>query len=155
MLKKSKDSVTVQSNFYIMFGQMEIIFKAAGGQGIISTAILISDDLDEIDWEIKGTNYTGVSNNWYGHGNLDQYNSEYPDLANAQKDYHNYTVDWTKDYLNYIIDGQIVRTVPAAASGEYPQTPCMIRFGIWAAGDASQPNGTITWAGGLTDWSQA
>jgi hypothetical protein len=33
-----------------MFGYFEVVMRAANGTGIISTAILESDDLDEIDW---------------------------------------------------------------------------------------------------------
>lgn len=151
---KQGDSVTVQTAFYIFWGQVEIIFKAAAGTGIISTAILLSDDLDEVDWEIKGSNSSFVSNNYYGHGNTTQYNSQYPPLKGAQDDFHNYTVDWNKDRVEYILDNNVVRTVPYAASGLYPQTPSFVRFGIWAAGDPSLPKGTIEWAGGETDYSK-
>jgi hypothetical protein len=65
-LVNNKDVVTIKSNFYIFFGTLEFIMKAAPGNGIISTVILLSDDLDEIDWEIKGGNHTTVSNNYYG-----------------------------------------------------------------------------------------
>jgi hypothetical protein len=37
----------------------------------------------------------------------------------------------------------------------FPQTPCKIALGVWAAGTSSQAEGTITWAGGLTDFSDA
>lgn len=30
-----------------------------------------------------------------------------------------------------------------------------LRLGIWAGGDPSEPNGTIEWAGGVTDFSKA
>jgi hypothetical protein len=65
-LVTSKDTVTLVSTFYIFFGTLEFIMKAAPGQGIVSTVILLSDDLDEIDWEVLGGNDTTVSNNYYG-----------------------------------------------------------------------------------------
>src|ERR1700761_5494010 len=34
---KQGDSVTVRTNFYILFGRVEIMFQAAAGQGIVST----------------------------------------------------------------------------------------------------------------------
>lgn len=150
---KKTDAVTIQSNFFIMWGQMEIIFKAAPGQGIISTAILISDDLDEIDWEIMGGNNTYVENNYYGWGNQSQRFAEYDPLDGASEGYHNYTVDWNQDRINFMLDGRVARTVPYAAPGLYPQTPMQMRFGIWPGGASDQP-GTVEWAGGPVDWSQ-
>lgn len=69
-IEQQGDSVTVQTAFYVMFGQIEVLFKAAAGQGIISTFNMLSDDLDEIDWEIMGGNTSYVSNNYYGWGML-------------------------------------------------------------------------------------
>lgn len=98
-IAKQGDSVTVATSFYIMFGKVEMIFKAAAGVGIISTYNLLSDDLDEIDLEIMGGNYSYVSNNFFGWGNTSQFNSEYENVESwgskgAMGGYHNYTVDW-------------------------------------------------------------
>lgn len=68
VISESGDSVTAESTFYIFWGQVEVMMKAAAGTGIISTFDLLSDDLDEIDLEIKGGNKTSVSSNWYGYG---------------------------------------------------------------------------------------
>ncbi|OQO08163.1 hypothetical protein B0A48_06957 [Cryoendolithus antarcticus] len=141
-------------NFYILEGRAEIVMQAAKGVGIISTIILLSDTLDEIDWEILGGNETHVSNNWYGLGNTSQHNGEYPLLAGAMDTFHNYTIDWNQDRLQWIADGQMVRELKGAGKGLYPQTPSVIRFGIWAAGDPSLPQGTRDWAGGDTDYSK-
>jgi beta-glucanase (GH16 family) len=153
---KQGDSVTVETAFYIMFGTMEIIFQAASGQGIISTVVFLSDDLDEIDIEIMGGNTTHLSNNFYGQGNTDQFNSEYPAVGwdgGAMGGMHNYTVNWSQDQIEWIMDGKTVRTQPYLPPGQYPQTPCYIKFGLWAGGDPSNPKGTIQWAGGPTDYS--
>ncbi|KAK6443014.1 hypothetical protein LTR95_000727 [Oleoguttula sp. CCFEE 5521] len=151
---KAGDSVTVSTQFYILEGRAEIVMQAAKGVGIISTIILLSDTLDEIDWEILGGNETHVSNNWYGLGNTSQHNGEYPLLAGAMDTFHNYTIDWNQDRLQWIADGQMVRELKGAGKGLYPQTPSVIRFGIWAAGDPSLPQGTRDWAGGDTDYSK-
>ena len=47
-LQKKGDSVTIQTSFYIFWGEAEVLFQAAQGQGIISTFNFLSDDLDEI-----------------------------------------------------------------------------------------------------------
>lgn len=153
-LVQSGQSVTAQSKFYIMWGTVEILFRAAAGQGIISTVVLLSDDLDEIDVEIKGGNHTHFSTNYYGHGNLSQGFAKDYALQGPQDDFHNYTIVWGQDKIDWLINGQQVRTVGYAPSGLYPQTPAMIKFGIWAAGDMKDAPGTVEWAGGKTDWKQ-
>jgi hypothetical protein len=50
VLAKQGDSPTFVSNGYMLFGSMEVVMKAAPGQGIVSSLILLSDDLDELDW---------------------------------------------------------------------------------------------------------
>lgn len=154
VISESGDSVTAESTFYIFWGQVEIIMQAAAGTGIISTFNMLSDDLDEIDLEIMGGNTSYVESNWYGWGNTSQHNALYHPCDGPQQKMHNYTINWDKTQLQWIIDGTVARTVPYAAAGQYPQTPSILKFGIWAGGDASEPEGTITWAGGKTDWSK-
>lgn len=79
-------------------------------------------------------------------------------MANPIADYHTYAVDWTSERIIWSIDGAEVRTLnyADALNGEnYPQTPMMIKIGIWAGGDSDNGEGTIEWAGGLTDYSEA
>ncbi|KAJ2956582.1 hypothetical protein NQ176_g11310 [Zarea fungicola] len=52
----SGDAPQLNSLFYIMFGHVEITMKAAPGAGIVSSVVLESDDLDEIDMEWLGSN---------------------------------------------------------------------------------------------------
>lgn len=40
--------------------------KSAAGQGIISSIVIQSDDLDEIDWEWIGSNNTIAQSNYFG-----------------------------------------------------------------------------------------
>ena len=49
-IAKPKDAPTIVSSFYIMWGRYEVVIKPAPGAGIISSIVLQSDDLDEIDW---------------------------------------------------------------------------------------------------------
>ncbi|KAL1583232.1 hypothetical protein WHR41_07855 [Cladosporium halotolerans] len=149
---KHGDSVRVQSDFYIFYGRVEAIMQAAPGTGVISSVNLLSDDLDEIDWEVMGQNTTNVFNNWYGKGNRTQNHGEEPVLADSQTGFHNYTIIWTEQELEFWLDGQQVRTVPAGEPGNYPQTPCYINLSLWAGGDPDNEPGVIAWAGGETDY---
>ncbi len=41
---------TITSENYIFFGKVEVVMKAANGTGVVSSFVMESDDLDEIDW---------------------------------------------------------------------------------------------------------
>lgn len=158
VINKQGDSPTIRSKFYIFFGRVEIWMKVAGGTGIISSVMLLSDDLDEIDWEFMGGNGTHAETNYFGKGEPDFHNAiYYPVDGGVQNDFHNYTTVWTQDALDFHIDGKHVRRLlPKDANNThyYPQTPMRISLGIWAGGDPSLPKGTREWAGGDTDYSQ-
>jgi len=159
VLAKQGDNPTIQSDGYMLFGTMTVTTRAAGGQGIISSLILLSDDLDEVDWEFIGGNTGQVESNYFGKGDTTSYNrAYYHNVSNPQSIYHTYTVEWTPDSIQWIIDGNSVRTLtPTEAEGgsRFPQTPMRVRLGIWAGGDPSNGPGTVEWAGGPTDYSAA
>lgn len=155
---KQGDSPTIRTRFYIFWGRYEISLKVAPGTGIISSIMLLSDDLDEIDIEFMGANATQVTTNIFAKGDDDDhsYGKEHV-MAPNQGDYHTYIVDWTKDRLQWSVDGNVVRTLTygdANNGQKFPQTPMRMSVGIWAAGDPNQPPGVIAWAGGETDYSK-
>ena len=151
------DAPTVVSNWYIMFGKYEVTMKAAPGTGIVSSLVLQSDDLDEIDWEFLGADNDQVQMNYFGKGETTTYDRMIEaSVSNTQGQWHTYGVEWTSEQIVWSIDGKAVRTLtPATAdAGQYPQTPCQLKIGSWSGGDPSNAQGTITWAGGVTDYSQ-
>ena len=153
------DAPTVKTNFYIFFGQVEVIMKAAHGQGVVSSIVLESDDLDEVDWEWIGGNSSYVQTNYFGKGNTTSFDrAVWHPVDDPQDNFHNYTVDWSQEKLDWYVDGQIIRTLlyeDANGGHNFPQTPCDVRLGIWAGGDPKNPNGTIEWAGGVIDYNDA
>lgn len=151
------DAPQINSNWYIMFGKVEITMKAAPGVGIVSSVVLQSDDLDEIDWEWLGADNDQVQTNYFGKGETGDYDrGGKTAVSNTQGQWHTYTVDWTEEQIVWSIDGKTVRVLAAtdADPGQYPQTPCQLKIGSWSGGDSSLPAGTIAWAGGPTDYSQ-
>ncbi|MCJ1369570.1 hypothetical protein MMC20_000782 [Loxospora ochrophaea] len=155
-IAKSGDSPQLTSKWYLMFGHVEYVVQAAPGTGIVSSAVLQSDDLDEIDWEWLGGDDTQVQSNYFGKGQTTTYNrGEYHSASGNHDGFHTYTVDWTADQIVWQIDGTTVRvlTQADAAANQYPQTPMMIKIGAWSGGDSSNAPGTIQWAGGPTDYS--
>jgi beta-glucanase (GH16 family) len=154
---KSGDSPQLESLFYIMFGKVEITMKAAPGAGIVSTLVLQSDDLDEIDMEWLGADSTEVQTNYFGKGDVTTYNrGQFNPAANNQGEFITYTIEWTESQITWSAGNKILRVLtPATAdANQYPQTPMQIKFGAWAGGDAAlNAAGTVEWARGPTDYS--
>ena len=140
-----------------MFGHVDFVVQAAPGRGIVSSAVLQSDCLDEIDWEWIGDDDEQVQSNYFGKGITTTYNrgAFHGDPGN-HSGFKTYSIDWTADQIVWSINGSPVRTLSysEAAAGQYPQTPMMIKTGAWSGGDSSNPAGTVAWAGGQTDYSQ-
>ena len=153
---KSGDAPQINSKFYIMFGQLEITMKAAPGVGVVSSVVLQSDCLDEIDWEWLGGNNDQVQSNYFGKGLTTSYNrgAFHPNPGN-QNSFKTYTIDWTADQIVWQIDGSTVRALPVAQAvqGQYPQTPMQVKVGSWSGGDSANAPGTIQWAGGPTNYA--
>jgi beta-glucanase (GH16 family) len=139
-----------------MFGHVDYEIKAAPGIGIVSSAVLQSDCLDEIDWEWLGGDDAQVQSNYFGKGITSSYNRGAFHAANNNHDqFHTYSIDWTSEQIVWQIDGVTVRamTYAEAETGQYPQTPMRIKVGAWSGGDPSNPAGTIQWAGGPTNYA--
>ncbi|KAF7713611.1 Mannosyl-oligosaccharide alpha-1,3-glucosidase [Penicillium ucsense] len=153
------DAPTIETDFYIFYGEVSVTMQAAPGQGIVSSIVFESDDLDEIDWEALGGNTAQIETNYFGKGDTSTYNRDtWPAVANPQTTFHTYTVNWQKDKTVWSIDGTPVRTLQysdASGGSRYPQTPMRVRIGVWAGGDPRNGKGTIEWAGGATDYSKA
>lgn len=157
-VSKKGDAPTIQSEGFFHFGYVEVKMTAAKGQGIISSIVLQSQDLDEVDWEWIGGQEGKVQMNYFGKGNTTTYDRmiEAP-VATTQTETHTYALNWTAEALTWIIDGKSVRTLKyneANGGKNYPQTPCNVRLGNWPGGD-SENEGTRQWAGGEVDYSKA
>ncbi|KAF1982062.1 glycoside hydrolase family 16 protein [Aulographum hederae CBS 113979] len=160
-IKKVGDGPTIQSNFYIFFGYVEIKLRAAPSKGIVSTMVMQSDNLDEIDWEFIGSDTGHGQTNFFGKGNTTTYDRgwAYP-ITTPASVYHTYAVDWTAEKITWFVNGAPIRTVKygdASALGgkNFPQTPMNIRIRNWVAGTPGNAQGVINWAGGLADFSNA
>ncbi|KAF2770407.1 hypothetical protein EJ03DRAFT_67238 [Teratosphaeria nubilosa] len=154
-ISESGQSPTLISKWYIMFGTYTVKLKAAPGQGIVTSLVLQSDDLDEIDWEWVGSQDNQAQSNYFGKGQTTSYNRG---AAHAVTDptgtWHTYSIIWTESQIVWQLDGTTVRVLNADdANGQYPQTPCRLKIGVWSGGDPSNAAGTIAWAGGSTNYN--
>ncbi|KAA8636046.1 hypothetical protein SMACR_04613 [Sordaria macrospora] len=153
---KSGDSPQLSSIFYIMFGRVEITMKAAPGAGIVSSVVLQSDTLDEIDFEWLGADNTYVQTNFFSQGKTATYDrGQFNPAPNSQGQFIKYTIDWTSERIAWYVGGTLVRSLTVNdAGGQYPQSPMQVKFGAWSGGDSGNPPGTIQWARGPTDYSK-
>lgn len=161
---KRYDAPQLFTNFYIFFGRVDVVMQVSPGIAMISSAVLMSDDFDEIDWEMSGNDFNlakqypngVVQNNYFSKGITGYYDrGQWQVCTRPQTQFHTYSFDWTPERLQWLIDGQVVRTFLAANADnkdhQYPQTPSKFQLGIWSGGDPDQNDGTRNWAGGYTD----
>jgi beta-glucanase (GH16 family) len=102
-----------------------------------------------------------VESNFFGKGNTTTYDRAiYHEVDFApQDDFHNYTTVMSPDYIEWIIDGNVVRHLdyndPKTIGGiNFPQTPMKIYLGSWAAGDPKNAPGIVEWAQATTDFKK-
>ncbi|KAL0939783.1 glycosyl hydrolase family 16 protein [Colletotrichum truncatum] len=151
---EENNAPTLTSKNYIFFGKVEVELQAAPGQGIVTSIVLQSDALDEIDWEFVGADQARVQTNFYALGVNDYTRARYYEVPfNPMTSIHTYTIEWTKEAIVFSIDGKVYRTA-TPAEGNYPQTPMQLKLGTWVGGKGDA-QGTIDWAGGLAQWDQA
>ncbi|CAK7564955.1 MAG: hypothetical protein SEPTF4163_002861 [Sporothrix epigloea] len=147
---------TITSTKYLFFGTVEAVIQTAPGVGIVTSFVLQSDDLDEIDWEWLGADGYEVQTNYFSKGDTSTYNrGGTSGVSSPQTSFHTYTVDWSPEAIVWSIDGVVVRTLTAASANNgatFPQTPMQIKLGTWDAGASNQPEGTAAWAGGRTSF---
>lgn len=152
-ISKSGDCPAVESSDYFFFGMVEVKMKAAPGAGVVSSIVMESDALDEVDWEfIGGENYR-VQSNYFGKGDTSSYDRMvYVPATDNQATAHTYTVNWTSAAITWSVDGVIARTLlykDAQGGTRFPQTPMKLKVGAWVGGDAStNAEGTVEWAMG-------
>ena len=157
-MKKETEAPTITSKKYIFFGKVDVEVQVAPGQGIVTSVVLQSDDRDEIDWEWIGSDTAQVQTNYFGKGDDSTFDrGGYSNVANPQTTTHTYTFEWTKEHVQWIVDGNLVRELKyedAKGGTRFPQTPAQLKLGTWVAGSSTAAEGTVEWAGGLADFSK-
>ena len=114
------------------FGYYETRMKAAKGAGLVAGSFFTYAGVsgqkshNEIDFEVLGKDPTQVQLNYYYAGNGSH--EHMVDLGfDASKGFHNYGFHWTKNSIEWFIDGRQVYK----ATENIPQKPCKIMANIW------------------------
>jgi len=157
-IEKETNAPTIATDKYIFFGRLDVEIQAAPGQGIVTSAVLQSDCLDEIDWEWVGGDDLQVQTNYFSKGDTSTYDrGAYHPVDHPLTSFHTYSINWTPASVQWIIDGAIIRELKyedAKGGSAFPQTPMQIKLGTWVAGRKDAPQGTVDWAGGYADFSK-
>ncbi|KAB5590777.1 Glycoside hydrolase family 16 protein [Ceratobasidium theobromae] len=162
-LTEANGGTRISSTRYVHYGTISATIRTSKWAGVVTAFITMSDAKDEIDWEWPGAQVTEAQTNyfWLGVANYSAtQGTTVKGLSDTYVNYHNYTIDWQEDELNWLIDGNVVRTLKRADTlsstipgrYEYPSTPARIQLSLWPAGINTSAQGTIDWAGGMIDW---
>ncbi|KAM3452140.1 hypothetical protein MY3296_004729 [Beauveria thailandica] len=155
-----RQAPTLQSREAIFFGRLEAEMQAAPGKGVITSIVLLSDDLDEIDLETVGSDTARIQSNTFSRGDSARHDLlGYLPVADTTRGGggggHTYTVDWTTERIEFAVDGVVRRTLRRAdIPDRYPESPMRVKLGAWVAGYDGNAPGTIEWAGGVADFAK-
>lgn len=156
-IAKEGDGPTFTSTKYLFFGRVDITMRVSPGAGIVSTFVLQSDVLDEVDWEWLGGNSAVGQANYFSKGDTSTYGKLEQDItiSDTEGTFHTYSVNWTPESIEWLVDGTVTRTLTYASNpDQFPQTPMQVKFGTWCGGCSDQ-EGTREWAGGPPNWADA
>ncbi|KAF8219128.1 hypothetical protein L208DRAFT_1427141 [Tricholoma matsutake] len=159
---KIAEGATVNSTFTILYGRISFQIIAPTTPGVVTAAILIADERDEIDIELLGGDAKHWQTNIFVSSPKDDrplygvFSSvePFPSPASSTSQSHTYTIDWNKDRIQWSVDGTTYRTLKQEDTWKdgvwrYPSRPARIQMGIW---DASSASGTSEWARGPVNW---
>ncbi|WVQ72231.1 hypothetical protein IAR50_001780 [Cryptococcus sp. DSM 104548] len=163
ILTQGNGGTKISSARYMLYGTVDFVLETSKWAGVVTAAITMSDVKDEIDWEWPGATTDAVQTDyWYlGVANYSATEGASSDVSSdTASNFHTYSfLEWTEDYLNWIIDVSTFRTVQKTdtlssdgSEYKYPSTPSRIQISIWPAGTSDNAQGTVDWAGGYIDW---
>ncbi|KAF8815739.1 glycoside hydrolase family 16 protein [Phlegmacium glaucopus] len=161
ILTQTNGGTRLSSTRYVYYGTITAKLKTSRWAGVVTAFITMSDVKDEIDWEFPGAAISQGQSNYFWQGVIPNKTdgATHGNLADTFGNYHEYTINWQPDSLQFSIDGSVVRTInkaqtiDSAGIPHYPSTPARIQLSLWPAGIASSPKGTVDWAGGMIDWN--
>ncbi|ODQ79978.1 glycoside hydrolase family 16 protein [Babjeviella inositovora NRRL Y-12698] len=150
----------ISSTHYMWYGKVSATVKSSHLQGVVTAFILFSNAKDEFDYEFVGADLEKVQTNYYYQGVLNFTNSQNVTVDDTFDNYHTYEFEWTESQMSWSVDGVVSRTLKKSDTWNvvnktyfYPQTPARVQFSLWPGGAASNPIGTVDWAGGEINWN--
>ncbi|CAI7931527.1 unnamed protein product [Closterium sp. NIES-54] len=123
---------------------------AGNTSGLVSAFYLSSEEgnkeQDEIDFEWLGKDKTAVQTNFYVNGKGGR-EVLVPLGFDCSKGFHNYTLLWATDRLQWFIDNKMVRDVQRVQADAWPVKPMFAYASMWNASSISNGWWSGTWSG--------
>ncbi|CAG8692157.1 9257_t:CDS:2 [Dentiscutata erythropus] len=158
--KNLGQGLSFNSTYKMLYGTVSMKTKACGVGGVVTALVTMSDNGDEIDWELVGKDVKHCQSNYfydriliYGvNGGVHQV----PSGGAIDSGFHTYTIDWKPDSITWLVDGKSIRVLQRSSTyknGTYrfPCHPSYVQIGIW---DGSGAEGTAQWANGPIEWTK-
>ncbi|KAF5181861.1 Xyloglucan endotransglucosylase/hydrolase [Thalictrum thalictroides] len=101
---------------------------------------------DEIDFEFLGKDKTIVQTNYYtnGTGNREMIHDLGFDCSGG---FHEYEIKWFEEFIEWVIDGKVVRRDERKEGEEFPKKPMFLYSSIWDASYIDEGRWTGTYVG--------
>ncbi|KAI7878373.1 concanavalin A-like lectin/glucanase domain-containing protein [Mucor mucedo] len=140
------------------YGKVTYQLKTSGVAGAVTAAILMAPGGgDEIDFEMLGGDRNKVQTNYfYAGGIVYGVNGGDHDTEDTAAGFHNYTIDWSPEQIQWLVDGTVIRTTTKKETCNdknvcsFPSHPTSVQVGLW---DSSDPSSTAEWAKGPINWN--
>lgn len=112
--------LTTKNNFEFQYGTIEVRAKLATGHGVWPAIWMLGHDIDSVGWPLTGEidimEYVGRApheihttlHTQDSHGKSK--NTAVTKLKDIEEDFHIYKCDWTKEYIKFYIDDELVYT---------------------------------------------
>ncbi|MDX8414284.1 MAG: family 16 glycosylhydrolase, partial [Mariprofundales bacterium] len=138
-------SAEYQTTKLLSYGKFHFRVKPVAASGVITGLFLYTgaqdnQPHDEVDIEFLGKDTTGVQFNFYTNG-VGGHEFWLPLGFDASLAFHDYTIEWLPNIINWYVDGILKHTVNASASVTLPSHPQHVFLNLWAA------TGVDAWTG--------
>ncbi|KAK9703857.1 putative glycosidase CRH2 [Basidiobolus ranarum] len=153
---------TVSSIRWIQYGTVTAKVKTASvAPGVVTSFIIRSPEGDEIDFEWVGKSPNEVQTNYYYHEDLhdNRHSMSVSVNDNTARSFNEYQIQWEEESIKWYVNSKLARTLlrknttydEKTKEHRYPSQLAQVQFGIWDSNSGG--NGTMSWAGGPTNWS--
>ncbi|XP_026410022.1 xyloglucan endotransglucosylase/hydrolase protein 4-like [Papaver somniferum] len=101
---------------------------------------------DEIDFEFLGNNKGVVQTNHYtgGSGSKEQIHELGFDCSDG---FHDYEIKWSKDYIEWSVDGKVIRRDENEDGAEFPEKAMFLYASVWDASGINEGEWTGIYEG--------
>ncbi|KAI9596867.1 concanavalin A-like lectin/glucanase domain-containing protein [Syncephalis fuscata] len=138
---------SIGPTFEYRTGKVEARIKTGRTSGIVTSLYLRSGvgpdgSQDEVDIEFVGKDPDRFQSFYWVNGQRGQVVPVYHDTgSDTSQQYHVYGIDYQKDEVSWLFDGQVIRTLRKSEAELFPNQPMRFKVTLWDGSDYSD------WAG--------